>query len=119
MAFAVLTGRSGEKAMTFKPYNEYLRNRVWKLIPIYEGKDKDGNVVCDEIEALIRFKKNLNRILTEIDGAYENSENPRYFELMNILKGLENYGCGKHDEMRDIVFYCCDILNDLEVDNFV
>ena len=110
MVFAIQIGRRGEVEGSYKIF---LRNRIWKLIPIYEGKDKNGTVFCEEKVALYNFKKNLNRICTEISGGKNlNPNNPRYVELLNILEGMRGYDTGMHDEVKDVVYYCCDILND-------
>lgn len=90
-------------------------------MPVYEGRDKDGKIICEKEEALKRFKKNLNRVLTEIKGAETvfSGDNNRYIELVNILSGLNSYDSNKHDELKDIIFYCCDILEEVEVDSLV
>ena len=123
MVCVVQIGSLGVKVMTFesRPYNICLRDRVWKLLPVYEGKDKDGKIVCEKEEALKRFKKNLNRVLTEIKGAEVvfSGDNNRYIELVNILSGLNFYDSNKHDELKDVIFYCCDILEGVGGDSFV
>lgn len=122
MVCVELIGNLGVKDMTFenRPYNICLRDRVWKLLPVYEGKDKDGRVICEKEEALKRFKKNLNRVITEINGAESIfSDNNRYIELVNILNGLKFYDSEKHDELKDIIFYCCDILESVGGDYLV
>ena len=122
MVYEKQIGSLGVKDMTFdkKSYNIRLRDRVWKLLPVYEGKGKSGEIVCSGEEALKRFRQNLNRVITEISGAESIfSDNNRYAELINILNGLKYYGSDKHDELKDVIFYCCDILEDIGGDSFV
>lgn len=108
MTLKILTGRCGEMEKT---YNTRLRDRIWKLIPIYEGRNECGNIVYERAEAVSHFKKNLNRVCTEISGNKNNNDS-RKIEVMNLLEGMKEYGEDKHSEVRDIVFYCCGIVND-------
>lgn len=93
-----------------KTYNDRLRDRVWKLIPIYEGRNECGEVVYKREEAVSHFKKNLNRVCTELSG--NKNDEPRKIEIINLLEGMKNYGLDSHSDVRDIVFYCCGIIND-------
>ena len=91
-------------------YLTSLRNRIWKLLPIYEGKDKSGNIVIPFEKAYCNFYKNLEKIIIEISGAneiwYENSE---YIELLYLLVGMKSFLAEEHDRIKSIVVHCSDL----------
>jgi len=105
-------------------YFTNLRNKIWKLLPIYEGRDKDKKIVYDSKEAYSNFYQSLARIITEVLGLksvyYENAQ---YAELLYILEGMKTFSEAEHDRVKDIVLYCCNLcekmkgecLNDVEV----
>lgn len=105
--------RSPQKVNT--DYYTNLRNRCWKLLPIYEGKDINGEVIYSREESVILFRKNLNRLVTEVSGAANiYFENSRYQELLNLLAGMNMYGEDSHETVRDILLHCCNICEDMK-----
>lgn len=110
MGLEILIGRCGE---VVKSYNARLRDRVWKLIPIYEGRNECGEIVYSPEEATVHFKKNLNRVCTELYGNKDSkNDDARYTEVINLLEGMKVYDSNMHSEVRDVVFYCCGIINE-------
>lgn len=91
-------------------YLTSLRNRIWKLLPIYEGKDKSGQVVLPFEKAYCNFYKNLEKLILEISGAneiwYETSE---YVELLYLLTGMKTFLAEDHDRIKSIVVHCADL----------
>ena len=102
MTLRVRTGKGGlteimEYNINLSPtarikYLTSLRNRIWKLLPIYEGKDKSGKVVIQFDKAYDNFYKNLEKLVLEMSGAneiwYDNAE---YVELLYLLTGMKGF----------------------------
>ena len=91
-------------------YLTSLRNRIWKLLPIYEGKDKSGKVVMEFEKAYANFYKNLEKLVVEMSGAneiwYDNGE---YHELLYLLTGMKTFTAEDHDRIKTIVVHCADL----------
>lgn len=87
-----------------------LRNKIWKLLPIYEGRDKDKKIVYSVDQAYNNFYQSLTRIVTEVLGLKNiYNENPQYAELLYILEGMKTFSEAEHDRVKDVVLYCCNL----------
>lgn len=83
-----------------------LRNQVWKLLPIIEGKDVSGKIVCDELTARNNFRKNLIILINKLLGASEIWFESQYWrDFLYQMQGLLAYDY-PHDQVRQIVMYC-------------
>lgn len=106
-----------EKKFNEKDYMMSLKNRIWKLLPIYEGKNLDKKVVCTREEAYNNFYMYLSRITTELVGAKNiNKDNGYYAELLYLLEGMKEFSEDEHDRVRDIVLHCCNLCDKFEVE---
>jgi len=120
MTLRVRTGKGGlteimEYNINLSPtarikYLTSLRNRIWKLLPIYEGKDKSGKVVIQFDKAYDNFYKNLEKLVLEMSGAneiwYDNAE---YVELLYLLTGMKTFLAEDHDRIKYIIVHCADL----------
>ncbi len=103
-----------------KAYNKSLtslRNKIWKLLPIYEGRDRDGFIAVSSEQAYNNYCKNLQRLVLQVTGAEKIwFENPYYTELTCLLTGLEkNSSIDKHDELKDIITHCTALCEKMKV----
>jgi hypothetical protein len=48
-----------------------LKNQIFKLMPIREGKNLKGEIVYDDFTAYIHYKKNLTLLINKVLGASE------------------------------------------------
>jgi hypothetical protein len=93
-----------------------LRNRVWKLLPIFEGKDKSGNIVFVPDKAYKNYLKNLQKISTEVWGANEILfQDERFVQLLCLLQGLENTTVEDHAKIKTIITHCTDLCEKMRV----
>ena len=91
-------------------YITSLRNRVWKLLPIYEGRDKDKKIVMSADKAYDNFYKNLEKLILEVSGASEIwFENSYYIELLYLLTGMKTFLAEDHARIKSIVTHCTDL----------
>lgn len=91
-------------------YITSLRNRVWKLLPIYEGRDKDKKIVMSADKAYDNFYKNLEKLILEVSGASEIwFENSYYIELLYLLTGMKTFVAEDHARIKSIVTHCTDL----------
>ena len=74
--------------------------KIFKLLPIYEGKDIYGNVVCTPDEAKINFQKQIVLLETELMGL--DFSDSKINDLMLLLSGMKRYDVGQHTEVK-----CC------------
>lgn len=97
----------------FAPSDKYLvhlRNKIWKLLPIYEGKDNTGEIVSSREKAYEKFYLSLSRLLVELTGAKNiEADNGYYVELIYLLEGMLSFSEDEHDRVRDIVLHCCNL----------
>lgn len=94
-------------------YFNSLVNRVWKCIPILEGRDASGRVVYLPDIAKENFQKYLGKILIEI---YGNSEyffiKDRSFQVIGILKGcLMEVPVDDFNKVRSCIFDTTNLLS--------
>lgn len=87
-----------------------LRNRIWKLLPIYEGKDMSGRITISEMAAYKNFKKNLQKVTIEVYGANDILfQNTQFVQLLCLLQGLESVKIDEHEKVKNIVKHCADL----------
>ena len=68
-----------------------LINQCWKLLPIYEGKSKDNNIVNSKEQAYENYQKHLTFLITKVSGASKIWKNNQYYiELLYILVGMKD-----------------------------
>lgn len=103
-----------ENEIDEEKYFASLKNRIWKLLPIFEGKGMDRKIVYSREEAYEKYQLYLLRVLTELDGAKNiNKNNGYYAELYYLLEGMKDFSCDEHDRVRDIVLHCCGLCEKL------
>lgn len=83
-----------------------LRNQIWKLLPVIEGRDINGKVIYEEIVARTNFRKNLILLINKVAGAGSIwFENQYWRDILYQLQGLLAYDY-PHDQVKQIIFYC-------------
>ena len=87
-------------------YFKKLLDRIFRLLPLYEGKDQTTkNIICSPGDAYSNFSNNLITVDTEIDGLMrDNIEDIEIQELSNLIKGMYEISIGEHNKVRVIVF---------------
>lgn len=97
----------------FNPSNKYmthLRNKIWKLLPIYEGKNNKGEIVESREKAYEKFYLSLSRLLVELTGAKNIEVDSGYYvELIYLLEGMKTFSENEHSRVRDIILHCCSL----------
>lgn len=91
-----------------------IKNRVYKLLPIYEGKVKGATELIDKDKAFENFLKNLDVITVEIRGILSKIEiSKNLSEVYIALEGLKGIDKDSHDIVRAVVLHCENLLNDI------
>ena len=116
-----------------KDYNKSitaLRDKIWKLLPIYEGRDRDGYISIPQMQAYKNYCKNLDRLIIQVQGAEKIwFENTFFTELACLLKGLEGKfppievmikqddlnSKKQHAELKSIITHCTDLCEKMKV----
>lgn len=88
-----------------KEYFERLTNKLFRLLPIYEGKDKETNLIVYEAEvAHQNFLNNLTAVITEVSGLRDEFKDSAVDELFYLLKGMEDIKVNQHPVVKTCVF---------------
>lgn len=91
-----------------------LINQCWKTLPIFEGKDKEGNIPYSRDEAYKNYQKHLDFLITKVSGASRLWNNNQYYvELAYILSGMKDFKEDEHDRVKYIVHHCTKLINDM------
>lgn len=84
-----------------------LVGRIYKLLPIYEGKVLDTDKILDKDIAYNNFQKNINMLMLYLSGIRNRYGNNEYLENIIItLSGLKTVGKDSHSIVKSSVFYC-------------
>lgn len=97
-----------------------LINQCWKTLPIYEGKNKDNQIVCSREVAYENYQKHLTFLITKVLGASEIwGDNQYYVELAYMFSGMRNFTVDEHDRVKYVVHHCTKLINNMivEVEN--
>lgn len=93
---------------------QILINQCWKTLPIYEGKDKNNNIVYSREEAYNNYQKHLTFLVTKISGASKIwTDNQYYVELLYILNGMTDITDNEHDRVKYLVHHCTKLINNM------
>lgn len=91
-----------------------LINQCWKTLPIFEGKNKDNQVVYSREEAYENYQKHLCFLITKVSGASKIwQDNQYYVELVYILSGMQDFAEDEHDRVKYIVHHCTKLINNM------
>ena len=91
-----------------------LINQCWKLLPIYEGKSKNNEIVNSKELAYENYQKHLTFLITKVSGASKIwRENQYYIELLYILVGMRELGLDEHDKVKYIVHHCTRLIENM------
>ena len=89
-----------------------LGKKVYKLLPIYEGKVKGTDTKLDKEVALNNFIKNLDVLTSEIRGMFSKVEfHKNLSEVYIALEGLKGIDGNAHEAVRNVVLHCVNLLN--------
>lgn len=110
--------------MAILEYNSYtnsfyvnykeLNNKIFKLLPIYEGKSRDSDIILDKAIAFNNFTKNLQLLCVQIDGVLNKIEiHNNLLEISLVLEGLKRVDIDSHDIVRGAILHCTRLLNEI------
>lgn len=92
-----------------------LINQCWKALPIFEGKNKEGEVVYSRDEAYNNYQKHLTFLSTKLTGASKLwQDNQYYLELLYMIEGMKSFSPDEHDRVKYIVNHCTDLINNMK-----
>jgi hypothetical protein len=92
-----------------------LRNQCWKLLPIFEGKDINNEIVYSKEEAYSNYQKHLTFLITKVSGANKIwIDNQYYYELAMILNGMRDFTIEEHDRVRYMVHHCTHLVEKMK-----
>ena len=96
-----------------------LRNQCWKLLPIYEGKDINNDIVYTPEEAYENYQKHLTFLITKVSGASKIwIDNQYYYELEMILNGMRDFTKDEHDRVKYMVNHCTHLIEKMKTEVF-
>ena len=99
----------------FEDYIELLINKIFKLLPLYEGLSLTKEVVYTSEQAYKHFQMHLEEVIVEVTGNYYIYNNsPRFLQLLSILDGMRDIKLDEHKLVRTLVFKCTNICSELE-----
>ena len=91
-----------------------LINQCWKTLPIFEGKNKNNEIVYSREEAYENYQKHLCFLITKVSGASRIWQNNQYYvELAYILSGMQDFKENEHDRVKYIVHHCTKLINNM------
>lgn len=91
-----------------------LINQCWKTLPIYEGKNKNQEIVYSRDEAYENYRKHLSFLITKVLGASKIwQDNQYYVELVYILVGMQDFTIDEHDRVKYLVHHCTKLINNM------
>ena len=86
--------------------------KVYKLLPMYEGKLKDSDMKLSREVALNNFIKNLDVLTSEIRGILSKVEfHENLSEVYVALEGLKGIDDNAHNTVRSVILHCVNLLN--------
>ena len=93
---------------------EAISNKIYKLLPIYEGKVKGSELKVDKNRAYENFMKNLDILIIEIRGILSKIEVTKYLsEAYILLEGLKGVDENSHNEVRNAILHCTNLLKSI------
>lgn len=97
-------------------YMELLINKIFKLLPTFEGKSSlNHQIIYTPEQAYKHFQSHLEEVILEVTGNYYLYNNsPKILELLTLLDGLRDVTLEDHQTVRTIVFKCTNICMELK-----
>ena len=90
-----------------KTPKQKLIDKVYKLLPIYEGKLLDSTEVIAPEKAYNNFQNNINMIVYHVLGIIRITGQKEYLEdVLLTLEGLKSVGLNNHAIVRKSIFTC-------------
>jgi len=84
-----------------------LVGKIYKLLPIYEGKLLDKTELLDRITSYNNFQKNINMVILYLVGIKNRYGDNKYIEnIITTLSGLKTIGKDNHSVVRTTIFAC-------------
>ena len=97
-----------------KTPKQKLIDRVYKLLPIYEGKLLGTEERLPEAEAYRNFQTNINMAVNSMLGVVRLTGQKEYIEdVILILMGLKSVGIGNREIVRKSIFKCVKLIERL------
>ena len=91
-----------------------LINQCWKTLPIFEGKNKENQIVYSREEAFVNYHKHLCCLITIGSGDIIIwLDKHFYVELVYILVGMQDFTEDEHDRVKYIVHHCTKLINNM------
>lgn len=89
-------------------YFKKLPNKIFKILPIYEGKDiYTNNINCDSITAYGNYQSYLDTFTIELSGASNIfPHTSKFIEILALIEGMKTIKEYEHKKVKKIVFKC-------------
>lgn len=105
------------KKQCFKDYIELLINKIFKLLPLYEGLSLTKEIIYTPEQAYKHFQMHLEEVIVEVTGNYYIfCNNPKIISILSILDGMRDIKLNEHQLVRTLVFKCTNICEELKED---
>lgn len=93
---------------------DLISKKIYKLLPIYEGKVKGSDVKLQKDIAYGNFIKNLDVLTSEIRGVFAEAEiHKNLSEAYVALLGLKGIDGDSHEAVRNVILHCVNLLNEM------
>lgn len=87
--------------------NERYRRKIFKILPLFEGKIKDEDMYLPIETAYEQYQDYLSILAIEFSAIEEEP----FVEILNCIKGLKKLEKkATHSQVKRIVFYCTSLL---------
>lgn len=88
-----------------KDYFSKLVDKIFKLLPIYEGKQRKKPLeIINPSNAYLNYKKEIFLLTVQLNGDYQLYQDQRILPIIGSLKGMEQIEVGHHNEVKICVF---------------
>lgn len=92
-----------------------LINKIYKLLPIYEGKLMKNEEFIPKKVAYKNFQRNLDLAIIEFNGISMLCEKSKTIDSIKlILYGLKEIGLDQNTNVKNAIFKCIRYINKLE-----
>ncbi len=94
---------------------DILINQCWKILPIFEGKDKKNCISYTREKAYENYQKHLTFLITKVSGASKiYIDNGYYVELVYLLSGMRDFQENEHDRVKYITNHCISLVKKMK-----
>jgi len=100
-----------------KTSKQKLIDKIYKLLPIYEGKIINSDIAIGKDSAYANFQRNINMLILQIFGIIKKTGKKEYLQdIYFILEGLKDVGTDNQIRVRNTIFDCVRLVKKLDDD---